>query len=474
MPVSPRERLGVPRWIGGVDIVIVALVLIACSAAFTDGFRVRLGDVRLSFTSPWRILLWAALLAALRHWRWPRPSLPERLVSGGRALAADDGWRRAVPLVVVSRAAVLFVGLYATLLFGFPHTPPPFSVSEHPVVNLPARWDAGWYLTIAQTGYYWSPGERGQVNLAFFPAYPLLVRGASQLVGRTPAAVLWSGVLVSLLAFTWGLVYFYRLAREHPALTSTDRAAAAMLLLVSYPFAVFYGAPYTEGLFLLASVAAFYACTHARWGAVLGWGLLAGLTRPNGVLLAPALALLVFSGWQARTTPGPKSFQPLVTGLAAAAAPVVGLALHSAYMYWLTGNPLQWMAAQAYWDRTATGWTWITGPVDYISRYGLLVFFRDAQPQVLNLLAAIFALVVTIPIALRLGLAYGALVLLNVALPLSRGGELSMGRITATLFPIFLWLAATLPERHRAAWVAAFAVGQGLMAVLFYTWRPPF
>jgi hypothetical protein len=42
------------------------------------------------------------------------------------------------------------------------------------------------------------------------------------------------------------------------------------------------------------------------------------------------------------------------------------------------------------------------------------------------------------------------------------------------LFPVFLWLAAAVPAGHRGAWVTAFAVGQGLMAVLFYSWRAPY
>jgi hypothetical protein len=469
---SPYAPL--PWWVHVADALAIVLLLLACSAAVTEGVRIRVEGVRLSFTSPWRTLLWAAAVVALRHWRVAHPSLLARLAGWLRHARADESLRAVLPMAVASRVAVLAVGLYAVMAFGFPQLPPPFRVSHNELVNLPARWDAGWYLSIAQTGYYWEPGAAGQSNLAFFPAFPLLMGTVGQLFGRTSAAVLWAGVLVSWVSFIWGLSYVHRLAREHPALASPGRAAAAVMLLVSYPFAVFHGAAYTESVFLLASAAAFHACTHRRWRAVLAWGLLAGLARPNGVLLAPVLGLLVLSGWRADRRLGNRGLLPLLLGLAAAAAPAYGLALHSAYMYDLTGNPLQWAAVHVYWNRTATGWTWITGPASYIGQHGILTFFRDAHPQALNLLAAIFALAVTVPVARRLGLAYGALVLLNVAVPLARGGELSMGRITCVLFPLFLWLAAVLPARHRAAWVTAFAIGQGLMAVLFYTWRPPY
>ena len=48
---------------------------------------------------------------------------------------------------------------------------------------------------------------------------------------------------------------------------------------------------------------------------------------------------------------------------------------------------------------------------------------------------------------------------------------MSMGRLSATMFPLFLALAGTLPPRSIPAVVVAFALMQGLVAVLFFTWR---
>lgn len=52
------------------------------------------------------------------------------------------------------------------------------------------------------------------------------------------------------------------------------------------------------------------------------------------------------------------------------------------------------------------------------------------------------------------------------------GGLLSMGRVTSVLFPVFLWLGAALPATHRHAWIGLFALLQGFVAVMFFTWRP--
>jgi hypothetical protein len=49
-----------------------------------------------------------------------------------------------------------------------------------------------------------------------------------------------------------------------------------------------------------------------------------------------------------------------------------------------------------------------------------------------------------------------------------------MGRVTSTLFPLFLVLAMLVPPRAVPGWVAGFGIGQGLCAMLFFTWRELF
>ena len=63
--------------------------------------------------------------------------------------------------------------------------------------------------------------------------------------------------------------------------------------MAAYPFAVFFSAPYTEALFVLGAIAAFYHCRRAEWLQAATWGFLVGLTRPNGCFLTLALLCLV-------------------------------------------------------------------------------------------------------------------------------------------------------------------------------------
>ena len=78
------------------------------------------------------------------------------------------------------------------------------------------------------------------------------------------------------------------------------------------------------------------------------------------------------------------------------------------------------------------------------------------------------------PVARRLGAAWALYILLIVVPPIFAGGALSLGRMTSTLFPIFLALGAILPSRSVPGWAVAFAILQGLCAAMFYTWRELF
>ena len=234
---------------------------------------------------------------------------------------------------------------------------------------------------------------------------------------------------------------------------------------------MFYGAVYTESLFLLCAVSAFLYAERGRWEWVAPWGLLAGLARPNGVFLCVPLAWMAI----ARTrTASHGWWRSTGVRLAAAATPALGLAIFCGYMYWLTGNPLQWMQMHAAWGRHFTGMRWLTTPIHYIWSFGIEEYVRAETANALNLAAVAFSLALLVPVTRRLGLAYGLFIVANLLPPLTRGGLLSMGRLTATLFPLFIWLGLSLSDRTRDRWVVAFAMGQAVLAMLFYTWRPPY
>ena len=217
-------------------------------------------------------------------------------------MRASESFRVALRAFVWSRAAILAVAVYAALTVGpgglgaanerrydDPALTQPLGGFGDVVLSPLAHWDAVWFLGIADTGYPSAESPR----TAFFPLYPLLIRGVGELGGGSRGALLIAAYLVSLAALLGALVLLYRLT----ALELGRRAAApAVLLLCLFPASLFLGAPYSESLFLLCSLGAFYAARTGRWawaGAAAG---AASATRSAGLLLLLPLALIYLYG----------------------------------------------------------------------------------------------------------------------------------------------------------------------------------
>jgi hypothetical protein len=471
---------GLPKWAAALDYLAIALAIVALSVFIGGGFRSTIFGVRLSVTDWWRPAAASVVLLGVRHWRVRHAPFPQRVWRAMRRWWSAPDTKVVLPIHLGTRGGVIAVGFLAVTLIGFPPAAASrWRIYDNDFLDLPARWDAGWYLGIVIDGYTWSANQpESQQNIAFFPAMPLAVRYLSELLGHQP---LWTAVGLSLVCFYGALVYLLRLARDH--LGDEGAAATAVALLASYPFALFFSAPYTESLFLLTLVGAVYHFRRGElWPAML-WGFVAGLTRPNGCFLSIVLGLMAIEPlWKARSDPrGPDGTSGAgrvaqhLDRLAAAAAPGLGMLAYSTYVYFLTGNPFQWAAQNAAWGRVYRGLdTVIADRVEYVSRFGIYGYAADQPLDMLYALAVLFVLGAAWPVYRRFGLPYAAMLVVNTLPPVAMGGLLSMGRVTSVLFPAFLWMAAAVPAHHRPAWIAVFAVLQGFAAVMFFTWRPLF
>jgi hypothetical protein len=459
--MAERSDAGLVWWARALDAVGVGLILIGLSVTVTGGFREWFPFGRISVTSWIRPMVIGGVLLLIRHYLRREPTIVRRVAEAFHRWRTSSEARVIWPIFLSSRLGVLAVGFLGVALIGYAPNTPPWRIYENEFFNLPARWDAGWYLGVATDGYLWNPDYANQQqNLAFFPALPMLMRYGSLFLARQ---TLWVAVVVAFVAFFFALRYTYRIARLR---LDHEQAVAAIALLAAYPFALFFSAPYTESLFLLTTVAAIYHFERGEFSKAGVWGLAAGLTRPNGCLLSIPLALLAVQ-------PVRRDWRAALPRLAAAAMPGVGMLLYSAYIYTLTGNPLQWVAANAAWGRVYRGVDDLVGArVNYLQHYG---FYNYATNQTLDFIqaaAVIFVLVSLVPVVRRFGTAYAALILVTVLPPLVMGGLLSMGRVTSVVFPTFLWLGAALPPAHRTGWLVGFAMLQGLCAIAFFTWRP--
>jgi hypothetical protein len=452
-----------PLWARALDAVAVMVALLALAVAATGGFRIF--GALISVTDWWRPALLAVIVAIARHAVIRRDPLPRRIAAGIMSWWRHPDARAVLPMHLGSRLGVLGVGFLGVLLIGFPpESSNRWHIYQNDLLDLPARWDAGWYLTIANVGYSYEadPDAVYQQNIAFFPAYPMAIRLVAPFFGRH---TLWVGVLVSLVAFYLALVYLLRLARSE--LGNDEQATTVVMLVATYPFAVFYSAVYTESLFLLTLVATVYHFRQDQlWRSAL-WGFACGLTRPPGCFLSVVLALMAL-----RSRPNPRL---LVRRVLAASAPGFGMLAFSAYIYRLTGHPFQWTMQNAAWGRVYEGFDeMLAKRLLIIAENGWYDYLTTQTIDVFYSVAVVFCLAAMWPVYRRFGVPYAVFILLNLLPPMSAGGMLSMGRVTSVLFPVFLWLGAVVPPHQRTAWIAVFAMLQGFVAVMFFTWRPMF
>jgi hypothetical protein len=481
--VEPAEPRGpaLPRWARAADWIFVALVVIAITVSVSGGFRVRVYGWRVTLTTLYRPLLAAAAIAGVRHLLVLRQPVYAHVWLQLRQWSRSAALRSAAVVFLGSRPAIMFAGLLAVVMFGYPPGAPPWRDSDNELFNLPLRWDAGWYLQIAEHGYGYihEAGPEAQQNIVFFPAYPMATRLVGLLFGNQTYSYVAAGTVVSLAAFLFALAYLYTFARDE---LGDEAAPSALWLVASYPFALFFGAIYTESLYLLAALGAFHHFRRREFVRAGLWGLVIGLARPNGGLLSIPLVLLALAPWlpaalaggrAAIRSHGARRWRHAWPACAAAVMSAVGTLLYSIYIWGLTGNPFAWLSGHAAWGRHYTSVTdLVAARVDFIGHAGLYEYVAQSPYDLLNVLGALFVLAAVWPVWRRFGIAYAAFILVNIVPPLTTGGFLSVGRFSAVLFPAFVWLAGAVRPRQLTAWIAAFAMLQALNAALFYTWRP--
>ena len=333
-------------------------------------------------------------------------------------------WRRVLVLWSSSRVAIVVLGWLMTTQLGWHRSLEPWQ--RQPWTAL-TGWDTVYYIRIAHDGYL------NGARVAFFPLYPLMIRGLEAVSGLGDAT---AALAVSNLAVLAALAGMYVLARDR---LSETHAWRGTLYLVLSPYGFALGLAYSEGLFLALAVWLFVFSDRRRHGPAIVLGVLAGLTRVNGLALILPLAIVA---WR-RRSPG---------AWLVAAAPAVGLGLHMAWLQHAVGDPLAFVHAQGRWGGHAS-----FPPIALGEE-----FWQFAQTgRAIHLLSAVTVIVylaLLIPI-LRLPLfaehraedvAYVGGIF---ALPLLAGVLQSSGRFGLLAFPLFFALAdlgLRRPLVHRA------------------------
>lgn len=235
------------------------------------------------------------------------------------------------------------------------------------------RWDAGWYLRLARTGYlYPNIGTGGRIhgsNLAFFPLFPWLVDHLSSLthLPLDPALIVvsWLGGLLAVWAiFAVGHVLYGR--QTGIALSALwGMAPASLALTMGYP----------EGLFTAAAAGALYCLMRRRPILAALLAIAAGLLRPTAVAVITmvwAYCLVELIRWITNRRPRPDKGAPdrqtatdvrhrhrpdraPVAAILGVVLSPLGVGAFMIYVFTRTGELTGYFTVQAQWGQRVAG-----------------------------------------------------------------------------------------------------------------------
>ena len=329
-----------------------------------------------------------------------------------------------------------------------------------------ANYDGAWYLKIEHAGYHYQPHRASDV--AFFPAYPVTAGLLARATGcRIDLALLLVAHLC--LAATFVLLAAYTRCR-FPDLPRTV-IGFVLLAFGLWPTSCFGRFAYSESMFLLTAVLAFYAMER-RWplaciAFVIG---LATATRPVGVALFIPFAMHLWE--RVRAASGVRSlsasaWKGLLLAFAYLPLACWGIIAYAVFLWVTFDAPLAFAQTQENWRARPVG-TMGEKVVALATLEPIWCVFVPSHPGYWRRFppepSALFSLHLANPIYFVIAVGLTALgcwrrwlsgkeaaftIGLLAIVYLTRSYEMCMlgtGRFTLTAFPIFLVLGRGL---HR-------------------------
>jgi hypothetical protein len=293
-----------------------------------------------------------------------------------------------------------------------------------------AKWDGSWYIAIAKFGYGPKPIPGQESPWPFFPFLPAVLRVGHWL---GPSEVV-AGVVANHVAFLLGLAGLYRIARRH---VSPRASEFAVWLIALFPASFLFSMLYPSAIFFAASVWAFCLVEERHDLAAALVAIAAVMVRPNGFVVAIALAFAV--RWVPKRV-------AIVCGPSLLA--FVGWCLYNRDK---TGDAFTFYKAKDGWPEIDI--------VDFV--------LRDRKIVVPHLLLAIVAVAAVIAVWKLLPKSWLVLTALYLV-PAFFVGMVGLGRYAGEIFPPFVAGGEILRRWPRAAVVAVFVACVALQALCVY------
>lgn len=309
-----------------------------------------------------------------------------------------------------------------------------------------ANFDGAHYISIARLGYQ-------TLEQPFFPLYPLFI---SLLNSFFSLNFVIAAILISNGAFFLSLFFMGKLYLADVGKRSLNIFFLAIIL---FPTSFFYGAVYTDALFLLFSLLTIYFSRKKQWVLASITGGLATLTRLNGL----ALFIYLFAEYVISHN-DQKLLWNYKKILTLAKSSFSKEKILSSKVYALILIPLSFIGYLAYVHLLFKDWTltfttmdiWkqssITFPPQVFWRYLKLLtlwnFDRvDYWVSILELLFVFFYLFIFLYSFKKIRLSYWILFAFSILIPWLTGTFQGMPRYGLHLYPLFLTITLLLDKK---------------------------
>lgn len=298
-----------------------------------------------------------------------------------------------------------------------------------------------WSATNFDGEHYISIARRGYQNLTYFyfPLYPILIR----MLNYFNNLVL-TGVILSNFFLVSAVVGFYKLLKLD---YNNEVVNKSLLLMIFFPASFYFGAVYTESLFLMLTIWCFYFARKKLWLRVGMLGLLACLTRVVGLAIFPAILFEFYLNYSRTKVKERRIYQLLYILLIP-----TGIFIYMYYLFIKTGDPLDFMnSVGLFGDQRSAHWVFYP---QVLYRYIFKIFpnynwnyFPGIFTTISEFLISIIFGFLAIASIYKTRISYAIYFLLAYMIPTLAGSFSSMSRYAIVLFPAYIIMARLIDNK---------------------------
>ncbi len=319
-------------------------------------------------------------------------------------------------------------------------------------------WDAPHYISIASSGYQKFGDEANFI--IYLPFFPLLIH-IFKFIFQTSFLI--SGYLVSFFSSVLLAIMLYKLVLLD---YSKKTAMLTILVLFLFPTSFFLHIPYTEAVFILVSVTAFYFARRKHYFLSFILVSLAASTKIAGLALIPAIFVEIFVS--DRQNFNKKNF-------------ILGLLISlSGFIFYLFLNYFLWgdffyftIIQKQHWFETFAplgqgmikvfeSLSWKTGLEKIMLGYGQIAAF-------------FIALILSLYVLIKVRISYGIFSIIVLWISYSMSFWVCMPRYILSIFPMFIGIALLSKNTvFKYVWILLSTILLLILSLIFLQYGPVF